>query len=116
MKPDWWGAYERLKPKLEKAMGPEGYTAGWLEPRLLDGRAQLWLGERSALITEVDVWTIAAAGDQREIIDALRPQAEAWATAKGFSQSIVDGRAGWRRALLPHGYVPFNDGVRKELN
>lgn len=113
--PDWWENYSRLKPKIREALGDEGYDFDWLDPRLLNGRAQIWLGERSALITEVDAWTIAAAGDQQELIGTLRPQAEEWGRRVGLSQVIIEGRKGWQRRLEPLGYLPINGRLRKEL-
>jgi hypothetical protein len=116
VKPDWWGAYERLKPRIAEALGDDGYDLDWLEPRLFAGHTKLWLGEQSALIVEIDAVTIAAAGNGQELIETLRPQAEAWGSAVGLSQVLLDGRKGWARKLGPHGYVQRNAGLRKELN
>jgi hypothetical protein len=112
---DWRADYARLRPQIQDGLGDEGFSIDWLEDRLNSGRAQLWIGEKAALVTEINAWVVVAAGDKREIIETLRPQAEAWCASRGASAAIVDGRKGWNRALSPHGYYPFNAGARKDL-
>lgn len=107
--------YDRLLPKIKDSLGDEGFSIEWLNNRIETGRAQVWLGANSALITEINSYVLSAAGDKREIIEILRPQAEAWCAERHVSAAIADGRKGWARALRPHGYYPFNAGVRKDL-
>ncbi|MCX7587190.1 hypothetical protein [Phenylobacterium sp. 58.2.17] len=94
----------------------------WLRPALVDatvdeliaelasGRAQLWLAERSALVTELvgqgsdrclHIWL--AGGSLVDIL-GLRPGLEAWARGQGCSHITIDGRPGWIRVLRRHGY------------
>ncbi len=94
----------------------------WLRPALVDatvdeliaelasGRAQLWLAEHSALVTELveqgsdrclHIWL--AGGSLADIL-GLRPGLEAWARGQGCSHITIDGRPGWIRVLRRHGY------------
>lgn len=77
--------------------------------RLLNGTAQLWLGVRCAMVTEVvnrprtiHVWL--AGGDLQEIV-SLIPGIEAWARMMGCSEATIEGRKGWARVLKPHGFT-----------
>lgn len=83
------------------------------------GNARLWLGERSAAVTQIEehprlkaltVWL--AGGDLGELKDVLLPQAEAFARAQGCRFLAVTGRQGWARTL---GYRPIHWTCAKEL-
>lgn len=80
--------------------------------------AQLWLGRRSALVTQVtverDIHVWLAGGEMDEII-ALVPGAEAWARAMTCTSVTIDGRPGWARVLKRLGYGPDGDLLRKVL-
>jgi hypothetical protein len=101
----------------------------WLLPALRDGcesdllddltrgDAQLWFGERAALVTQhvdrcLHIWL--AGGDLREIIE-MRVGVEAYARARGCQEITITGRAGWERVLRPHGYSPRDGELRKAL-
>jgi len=108
----WLRARGLLLPALE-----EGDEASLVEA-LRCGLAQLWLGQRSALVTqmtvqrEIHVWL--AGGDMAEIL-TLVPGAEAWGRALGCTHVTVDGRAGWARVLKRLGYRPDGAILRKVL-
>ena len=85
--------------------------AGWTH-QLIDvfdmiaaGRAQLWPGRSSAIVTELidyprlracRVWL--AGGELRELADELRPAIKEWAREHGCARVELQGRR-WRRAL-----------------
>lgn len=87
--------------------------------RLLNGTAQLWLGERCAMVTEVindprtlHVWL--AGGDLKEIV-SLTPGIAAWGRMMGCTEATINGRRGWARVLKTHGFE--GEGVlRKDLH
>lgn len=87
-----------------------------------NGDAQLWLGEKSALVALVEehptgpalcIWL--AGGDLEELVQELRPKAEAWGRAQGCNKVTIMGRRGWVKALSPVGYKPTAVVMTKEL-
>lgn len=96
-----------------------GETEGHLVSRLLAGTAQLWLGERCAMVTEIvngppraiHVWL--AGGELKEIV-SLTPGIAAFARSMGCAEATVNGRKGWGRALRKHGFEGFGQ-LRKVL-
>lgn len=109
---------------------------GWIEPALRCGndrtlskealwetletnRAQLWPGERSALVTElvntpegrfVHCWL--GGGDIAEMV-AMKVGVEAWARALGCEFASIDGRRGWLK-VFPD-YHEHGSEFRKKL-
>lgn len=70
---------------------------------LIEGRTQLWIGKRSALVTEIvvyprlkacNVWL--AGGDLQEVVEIQRSVAEG-AKARGCTRLELKGRPGWLR-------------------
>lgn len=85
----------------------EAYVLG----RILAGSAQLWIGERCAMVTEVTqvegeprkIHCWLAGGDMADIL-AITPGVEAWARMMGCKEATIEGRKGWSRVLAPMGY------------
>lgn len=101
----------RCRPWLLPALRREGGDEDDLIADLNAGRAQLWAGERSAMVTQcvgearglcLHVWL--AGGDLAEILE-MKPGIEAWAHAQGCTYVTIDGRPGWVRVLRRHGYA-----------
>lgn len=116
--------WDRCAPWLAAAL--EHSLAGWtvedLRAGAAAGRAQFWPGERAALVTEIAAYpnrrvleAVAAGGDGAEIVEVLRPRAEAWARANGCAAVMVAGRPGWTRWLGAHGYALKYLVLGKEL-
>lgn len=107
-------AREAILPALEDATEDEVLN------ELLLGRAQLWRGDRSAMITQlvsepepyVLVWI--GGGDLRELL-ALQPVIGSWAKQHGAKAARINGRAGWTRALKHVGFAPDGEDLRKPL-
>ncbi len=83
-------------------------------------RAQLWPGERSAMVTQLlslpeptmHVWL--AGGSLRDLL-ALRAGVEAWGRNHGAQFVTINGRPGWARVLSPFGFVRDGEELRKVL-
>lgn len=93
-----------------------------VEKMVADGDAQLWLGERSAAVTEVIEFPRAkvchmwlCGGDLDEIVEIMLPKAEAWAKKNGCTHATTAGRLGWNRVMNKHGYTPVASVCAKEL-
>lgn len=123
MVPDWAG-YLQYRPAFGEVIDPRYYTLEWLDAQILQGKVQFWCTDKAALVTEfkaypagaVDIHVVIAAGDMRDIIEVLAPLAEDMGRANGCTAATVESRAGWARALKPHGYEAFQTIVRKELS
>lgn len=104
---------------------------GWLLPAMVDttepellalleaNQAQLWLGDRSALVVQLlrppptlHIWL--AGGDLDDVL-SLRAGLEAWGRSQGCEYMTINGRRGWERVLAPHGYLPEGEELRKTL-
>lgn len=106
---EWARCGPLLAPALDRA-GPT-HTLADVEAMIRAREARLWAGRRAALVTCIEhhphakvllLWL--AGGDLTELVDELRPAAEAYGRAEGCATVIIVGRAGWTRALAPHAY------------
>lgn len=118
-------AFERAAPLLQAALDAEDERPLWtlddVRIELEQGRAHLWLGERSAMVTTIqdfngeriiECWL--AGGDMGEIL-SVTPIIEDHARSVGCTQAHITGRRGWVRALAPQGYEHYATVVRKLL-
>lgn len=112
----------RCRPWLEAAVEHSpGESLGAVVEEILSGRAQLWGGRRSCLVTQLTqtpegriVHGWLCGGDRQEVLGAL-PMVESWARQQGAEIATVNGRKGWARALKPQGYTMLNGLLRKVL-
>jgi hypothetical protein len=111
---EWQVARQWIVPALT-----EEDTETDVAVRLLEGTAQLWLGEASAMVTEVireprtlHVWL--AGGDLAEVV-SFTPGIAAWGRMMGCKSATIDGRKGWLRALKPYGFHRDGELLRKAL-
>lgn len=77
-----------------------------VQARIAENTVQVWLGERSAILTElvgdaIHVWL--GAGDLNELLE-MRPLIERYGREIGCTRATIDGRLGWDRALKTHGF------------
>jgi len=115
--------YAAFRPLFEAALDGRLYRIEHLDALLASGRAQLWLGARSAIVTEVRqyptgarvVHGLVAAGALDEIVGTLIPRAEAWGRSVGCRLAIIESRPGWVRKLKAAGYCIHQTTIRKEL-
>ena len=116
-------SYQAFRPAFGEVIDPRYYTLDWLDEQLLRGHAHFWNTDHAALVTEfkaypagaMDIHVVVAAGDMRDIIEILAPQAEAFGRANGCTAATVESRIGWARALKPSGYRMHQTTIRKEL-
>lgn len=100
--------WERAAPLLEAALRRSGGQLGLgnVAQALTEGEATLWLGDRSAGVTEpinaCGVWLFGGAlREMPGMLAALEDEAR----AQGRDQIIVwGGRSGWQRVLQHHGF------------
>lgn len=94
-----------------------------VERMVAEGEAQLWLGQKSAAVTEIvqfprcktlHLWLCG--GDLREITEDMLPKAEAFARAEGCTRLTTAGRIGWDRVMKTHGFTPAASVCAKELH
>lgn len=93
-----------------------------VEAMIDSGEAQLWLGDRSAAVTEIIVYPRLkvlhlwlCGGDLAEIVETMLPRAEKWAKAKGCSRLTTGGRKGWDRVMSKHGFAPIASVCAKDI-
>ena len=103
-----------LEPALDAG---ETFTWADVEARILNNTAQLWLGERCAIVTElypglIHVWL--AGGDLSGLM-ALRPRIEETARVWGCETVTINGRPGWDRLFKPYGYRRVGTELEKKL-
>ena len=110
--------WQRCRPWVLAALEPGCATEAELFDDLVAGRAQLWAGERAAIVTQTvaegDLHVWLAGGDLGEIL-ALRPGIEAWARGQGCVRITIDGRHGWARVLRGFGYVENATELERRL-
>jgi hypothetical protein len=108
-----------IEPALKA--GRDSDTREDIEAQIATGRAQLWLGEGGALVTQlikadhgrfVHCWL--GGGSLRALLD-MRGGVEAWGRAMGCDQASIDGRKGWDRVFARFGYKRAGDELRKAL-
>ena len=92
----WTRCRSWLAPAIEDA------TEGEVLAELDAGRAQLWIGERAAMLTQLvsaeepylHVWL---GGGELEDLLGMAAGVEAWARAQGARAVRINGRRGWTR-------------------
>lgn len=93
-----------------------------VEKMVEEGYAQLWLGEKSAAVTEIvdfpqcrtlHLWLCG--GDLREITEVMLPKAEEYARKQGCNRLTTAGRIGWDRVMNRHGFTPIASVCAKDL-
>lgn len=114
--------FERCWPWLAPALALHGEdTQEGLRAEILTGRAQLWPGERCAVVTQcvlgpdggsIHAWL--GGGKLRGML-ALRPGIEAFGRAMGCTFATIDGRKGWERLYRRFGYEPHDGGLLRKV-
>lgn len=117
--------FERCKPWIAAALEYSGgtHTIEHIRESVLRGDLQLWPGDKSAVVTEIEQYPLKrilnfflAGGDIAEL-ERMGPGIEQWAKEKwGCSSAKLTGRQGWQRTFLRgSGYRPQWVVMGKEL-
>lgn len=117
---------KRCRPWIEAALERQRlYSFRDVVELVMERRAQLWPGEASAMVTQLEdyprgrrvIQSWLAGGDLGEIVDRQRPQIEDQARAWGCHAAMIEGgRKGWDRELRGHGYDFCGVTLFKELS
>lgn len=115
----WNGCRQWLLPAA--ARSPDGMEEGDLINELILGRAQIWPGERSAMVTQlVDqdgerlLHVLLGGGDLKELL-LMHFGVASWGRAMGAGWATINGREGWARVLRAFGFVPRDGELWKAL-
>jgi len=108
-----------LEPALKA--GRDTDTREGIEQQIAQGRAQLWVGDRGALVTQlirtgdnrfVHCWL--GGGSLKSLLE-MRGGVEAWGRSMGCTHASIDGRMGWDRVFRRFGYERIGGELRKRL-
>lgn len=101
------------KPHIEAALMavPPMETIADVERKIGSGHYQLWLADKSAAVTSIQVYpqtktltVIHGGGDLGELLDNVEPVLCEYARAMGCDAMMGTGRKGWERPLQSRGY------------
>ena len=114
----------RVRPYIEAALR---YSHGThlfedVVVELINQRAQLWPFEKSALVTEINVFPRKkvlnmwlAGGNMRELL-SKEPGVVAWGKRQGCETSVLfGGRKGWIRSMSHLGYRPLHYTIYRDI-
>ena len=114
---------DRVRPWLEAALRYSGDTHEWEDvvQGLIDGRMQLWAGDKSAAVTEILVYprkkvlhVFLAGGTMSQLIDMIDDVAQ-WGKTQGCTGMTLSGRNGWKRILSKLGWDAKMVVMEKEI-
>ncbi len=109
---------------LQKALelGGEAYTIQDIEDMIATGKAQMWPGETSVIVTEIILYPRAKhlhlflAGGNLDELESMLPEIIEWGKTQGCSRVSLSGRRGWERSFLREmGFQPTLVVMEKEI-
>lgn len=117
------GEWERVRPWIQAALEYAGgtHTIEDVLAAIEAERAFLLVGERSALVCEIETFPrmkvlhIWLAGGDLEELRSLNDQMDDMARTLGCSRVTISGRKGWERALYDLDYRPMYFTVAKDI-
>lgn len=100
-------SYARFRDQLIDANRHDLFPPEWLDSQVAKGLLVPIIGESSAAVVGVRIYPSgmrvghipAAAGDLEELRDVIQPRALQWGREQGCRMAMLEGRAGWPRAL-----------------
>ena len=116
---------ERLAPQLRAALAHAGgtHTLDDVHAGITAGRYQLWPGERSVIVTELQIYPqqkvlcLFLAGGELPELRLMLPFVLAWGRdVEHCTRAAIIGRAGWARTFLTkEGWRPTALVLEKDL-
>ena len=104
------------------ALGGEAYTLQDIEDMIATGKAQMWPGETSVIVTEIILYPRAKhlhlflAGGNLDELESMLPEIIEWGKTQGCSRVSLSGRRGWERSFLREmGFQPTLVVMEKEI-
>jgi hypothetical protein len=108
-----------IEDALEYAKGTHTIDDIW--NGIVDGTFQFWPGEKSAIITEVQIYPqkkamhiFLAGGDLNELLE-MEKSVRAFAETIGCNSMSISGRRGWLRIFERDGWEEICTTIAKEL-
>ncbi len=108
-----------IEDALEYAKGTHTLEDIW--DGIVDGTFQFWPGEKSAVITEVQIYPqkktmhiFLAGGDLNELLE-MEKSVRAFAETIGCNSMSISGRRGWLRIFERDGWEEICTTIAKEL-
>lgn len=99
--------WDRAAPLIDAALSyQDEHDLSYVKGEVDSGRAQLWCGTKSALVTRIAdyakgrrviVWL--AGGDLGELVFEMLPAVESWGAENKCDKCVIVGRKGWARVL-----------------
>jgi hypothetical protein len=114
---------EKARPWIEAALEYGGGTHEWedIVKSLCEGKMQLWVGDKSAAITEILSYpkkkvlhVFLAGGDMNELISMINDASE-WGKLQKCVSMTISGRRGWERVLGKVGWKAKMIVMEKEI-
>jgi len=117
--------FVKVREILEAGLDQPGVPINILDIQhgLAKGAYQLWVGERSAMITMIldhdqgarTIQAFLAGGDMKELL-GMAVDIEEWGREHGCTRAEVSsGREGWGQTLLKHGFEKLCTVFWKDL-
>lgn len=114
-----WAAW---RGEIAKACDGSHQTIDSIEADIAEGRALPVYGQGCCFIVEIHQYpgvrscqVTWGAGELKPILAAM-PHLHDWARGRGCTEMLIEGRAGWARALRDLGYETWSVTVRKALH
>ena len=109
---------------IQKALnfGGNVYTIEDVEELIATGKAQVWPGQDSVIVTEIISYPQAKhlhlflAGGNLDELEAMLPEILDWGREQGCTRASLSGRRGWERSFLrDQGWKPNLVIMEKEI-
>lgn len=109
------------RPEIAKACDGSHHSIVSIEAQIASGRAFVLADDACCYVVELVDYPqeracqITWAAGTLPQIKANLPKVHAWAKAQGCSEMLVEGHAGWARALRDLEYKPWSVTLRRAL-
>lgn len=115
-------SWSQWRGEFAKACDGTHHTIESIERSIVEGRSHLLFGDGCCLIAEIHDYPkeracqLTWAAGSIEALKRASPYVDLWALSQGCTEILIEGHAGWARALRDVGYRPWSVTVRKALH